>query len=172
MLQRGFALVEAPPYLGDGLLTLRKSRMVLPFHSKRWWRFPQLARYGCWLERLLVRALPAERLSLLDLEFRHEPAGSVDDTVDRMHADGSYVRSVHALYGPGTVYRDGDVELPVPAGQTLLMTAMNRAMALRVPCTLHRRPGAGAERAVIVCSFEPGAADAQPPRVYRQAAHG
>ena len=28
--------------------------------------------------------------------------------------------------------------------------------AMRVRCTLHRRPGAGPECAVIVCSFEPG----------------
>src|SRR5262249_47243085 len=30
-----------------------------------------------------------------------------------------------------------------------------RARAVHMPCTLHRRPGAGPERAVIVCSFEP-----------------
>ena len=59
-----------------------------------------------------------------------------------------------ALYGPTTVYRDGRAERSVPDGQTLLMTAQDRTKAVRVPCTLHRRPGAGPERAVIVCSFE------------------
>ena len=43
----------------------------------------------------------------------------------------------------------------MPDGHTLLMTALGRARAVRLPCTLHRRPGAGPERAVVVCSFEP-----------------
>src|SRR5262249_25537648 len=63
--------------------------------------------------------------------------------------------------------RDGDAQRPVPRGQTLLMTAMDRARALGVPCTLHRRPGPGPERAVIVCSFEPRPEQPQPPNVYR-----
>jgi hypothetical protein len=122
------------------------------------------------LEALLAEALPEEAVSLDSLEFRHEPAGSEDRTVDRLHADGSYVRSVWTLYGPPTIYRDGKVERPVPDGQTLLMTAMGRARAVRRPCTLHRRPGAGPERAVIVCSFKPRSE--QPPlvSVYREAA--
>jgi hypothetical protein len=49
------------------------------------------------------------------------------------------------------------------------MTAQNRARALRIPCTLHRRPGAGPERAVVVCSFEPRAEQAEPANVYREA---
>ena len=57
----------------------------------------------------------------------------------------------------------------VPAGQTLLMTAMDRARARGVHCTLHRRPGTGAERAVIVCSFEPRRGQDCPHHVYRQA---
>ena len=32
---------------------------------------------------------------------------------------------------------------------------MDRARAKGVRCTLHRRPGSGPERAVVVCSFEP-----------------
>jgi hypothetical protein len=95
------------------------------------------------------------------LEFRHERPGAVDKEVDKLHADGSYIRSVYTLCGLTTVYRDGDAQLSVPRGQTLLMTAMNRARALGLPCTLHRRPGAGPERAVIVCSFEPRQAEPQ-----------
>ena len=148
--------MDTPSFLDDGLFRwLKRSKTVLPFHSKRWWKYPQLARYGCWLERLLGEALPEESVSLTVLEFRHEPAGSTDQEVDRLHADGSYIRSVFTRYGPTTVYRDGDAELSVPHGQTLLMTALGRARAIHVPCTLHRRPGAGPERAVIVCSFEP-----------------
>ena len=67
-----------------------------------------------------------------------------------------------------TVYREGEVERPVPDGQTLLMTAQDRTRATRVPCTLHRRPGAGPERAVVVCSFEPRREDAALTNVYRQ----
>ena len=77
-------------------------------------------------------------------------------------------------------YREGgtdllkllDAELPVPRGQTLLLTALDRARALRLHCTLHRRPGAGPERAVIVGSFEPRLHDPQPAPVYRQVAAG
>jgi hypothetical protein len=156
MLERGFSLMDTPPFIDDGLFRwLKRSKTVLPFHSRRWWKYPQLARYGCWLERLLSEALPEESVSLTALEFRHESAGSTDQEVDRLHADGSYIRSVFTRYGPTTVYRDCDAELPVPHGQTLLMTALDRARAIHVPCTLHRRPGAGSERAVIVCSFEP-----------------
>lgn len=154
MMGRGFALVDTPPCFGDDLLLrTKKMRTVLPADDKRWWRFPPLARYACWLEALLGAALPEEAVSLTSLEVRHEPAGSVDVEVDRLHADGSYLRSVWTLYGPATIYRDNRVERPVPDGQTLLMTALDRARAVRLPCTLHRRPGAGPERAVIVCSF-------------------
>jgi hypothetical protein len=156
MLDRGFALVDTPPFLDDGLFrSLKRSKTVLPFHSRRWWKYPQLARYGCWLEGLLGRALPEESVALDTLEFRHEPAGSEDQEVDRLHADGSYIRSVFTPFGPTTVYRDGEGERSAPHRQTLLMTAFDRARAIHVPCTLHRRPGAGPERAVIVCSFEP-----------------
>ena len=156
MLERGFSLVDTPSFLDDGLFRrLKRSKTVLPFHSKRWWNYPQLARYGCWLEEFLRAALPEESVSLAALEFRHEPAGCTDQEVDRLHADGSYIRTVFTPYGPTTVYRDDASECPVPHGRTLIMTAMDRARALRVPCTLHRRPGAGPERAVIVCSFAP-----------------
>jgi hypothetical protein len=156
MLERGFTLLDTPWFFEQGLLLKLKGRKtVLPYATKRWWDFPQLARYARWLESLVGKALPEECLSLTVLEFRHEPAGSEDKTVDRLHADGSYIRSVCAMYGPTTIYRDGKTEKSVPTGQTLLMTAMERARALGVHCTLHRRPGAGPERAVIICSFEP-----------------
>jgi hypothetical protein len=156
LLGRGFTLVDTPPFSDDGLLRrLKRSKTVLPSHSKRWWKYPQLAHYGCWLEEYLRAALPEESVSLAALEFRHEPAGCTDQEVDRLHADGSYIRTVFTPYGPTTVYRDDASECPVPHGRTLIMTAMDRARALRVPCTLHRRPGAGPERTVIVCSFVP-----------------
>jgi hypothetical protein len=171
MLGRGFALVNGPSFRAEGLVQrLRRRRTVLPSDSKRWWQYPQLARYGCWLEGLLSRALPEESVVLTELEFRHEPAGTVDKEVDGWHADGSYLRSVGTLYGPGTVYLDDDAESSAPSGQVLLMTAMSRARAVGVPCTLHRRPGAGPERAVIVCSFEPHQESAQRADVYRRAA--
>ena len=122
------------------------------------------------MEGLLGAALPEEAVSLASLEFRHEPAGLEDPEVDRLHADGSYIRSVCTLYGPGTVYRDGREERPVPDGQTLLMTAMDRARAVGVPCTLHRRPGSGPERAVVVCSFEPRLEQLTRGDVYREVA--
>jgi hypothetical protein len=171
MLGRGFTLVDTPRFFDEDLfLRLKRSNTVLRFHSKRWWTFRQLARYGCWLERQLTQALPEESLCLAALEFRREPAGFVDNEVDQLHADGSYIRSVYTLYGLPTIYREGRAELPVPAGQSLLMTAMDRARARRVPCTLHRRPGAGPARAVIVGSFEPRKDDPQLAAVYRQAA--
>ena len=109
-------------------------------------------------------------MSLDSLEFRHEPAGSEDQQVDRLHADGSYLRSVCTLYGPATVYRDGNVERSVLDGYTLLMTALGRARAVGRPCTLHRRPGAGPERAVLVCSFEPRPEKPPLASLYRQVA--
>jgi hypothetical protein len=173
MRARGFTLLDTPSFCNDILFVrLKKTRLVLPPHDKRWRRFPQLARYGCWLEDLLGEALPDEAVSLASLEFRHEPAGYQDPQVDRLHADGSYLRAVYSLYGEPTLYREEGVERPVPHGQTLLMTALGRARAVHVPCTLHRRPGAGPERAVIVCSFEPPTE--QPlnvPRLYRQGCH-
>jgi hypothetical protein len=174
MAGRGFTLLGTPRFLDEGLLLrLQGGTTVLPSDCPRWWKFPQLARYGCWLERLLGKALPEESLALAALEYRHEPAGSENQEVDRLHADGSYLRSVFTPYGPATVYRDG-TERPVPRGQTLVMTAQNRARALGVACTLHRRPGAGPERAVIVCSFVPR--PEPPPRAhaYRRVAqtHG
>jgi hypothetical protein len=171
MLGRGFVLVGTPRFFDENLFRrLRQGRLMLPFDSKRWWKYPELARYACWLEGLLTQALPEEAVRLAALEFRHEPAGSVDLEVDRLHADGSYIRSVCTPYGPGTVYRDGDAQLAVPCGRTLLMTAFDRARALGVPCTLHRRPGAGPERAVIVCSFEPHPESAPRVNAYRQVA--
>jgi hypothetical protein len=171
MQGRGFALVDTPPFFDEDLLRAsRRNSMVLRSACKRWWRFPQLAQYACWLEQLLGQALPEEAVSLASLEFRCEPAGTVDGEVDRLHADGSYVRSVFTLYGPTTIYRDGTEEWSVPCGQTLLMTAQDRTRARRVRCTLHRRPGAGPARAVIVCSFEPGQEQPQPARLYRRVA--
>jgi hypothetical protein len=156
MRERGFTLVRTPWLFDHDLLRrLRRSKEVLPCHAKGWRKHPHLVRYAHWLECLLRRALPEESLCLMRQEHRHEPAGYVDREVDTLHADGSYVRSVFTLYGMSTIYRDGRAELPVPGGHTLLLTAMYRARAVGLPCTLHRRPGAGPERAVIVCSFEP-----------------
>jgi hypothetical protein len=164
MQARGFGLVTTPPVFGGGALpALKNGRMVLRVDSKAWWKLPQLALYGRWLEDLLSEAVPEEALGLVELELRQEPAGAEDKEVDRLHADGSYIRSVYTLYGPTTIYRDGKIDHAVPSGQTLLMTAMARARAMRARCTLHRRPGAGPERAVIVCSFEPGVNRAQGP---------
>jgi hypothetical protein len=171
MTGRGYALVDTPMLFDDGLLLrLRRARTTFHADDKRWSRYPRLARYACWLETLLTEALPEEAVSLTELEFRHEPAGSVDQQVDRLHADGSYLRSVVTLYGPTTIYRDEGVERRVPDGHTLLLTAIGRARAVGRPCTLHRRPGAGPQRALIVCSFEPSSE--QPPRasVYREVA--
>lgn len=154
----GHCCVEAPCLFDRGQHgQLRRHRTILSPDSPQWHRFPELARYVCWLEALLGEALPQECLGLASLEHRHERAGLVDEAVDRLHADGSYVRAVYTLYGRPTLYRDGTNERPVPDGQTLLMTAMSRARALRIPCTLHRRPGPGPARALIVCSFEPRA---------------
>jgi hypothetical protein len=156
MLDQGFALLPTPGFCDERLLRrLHKTRLTLPSGSKRWLKYAELARYGGWLQALLDAALPEEAVSLAALEFRYESAGTEDAQVDRLHADGSYLRSVNTLYGPATIYREDGVERPVPPGQTLLMTAQERARAMHVPCTLHRRPGAGPERAVIVCSFEP-----------------
>jgi hypothetical protein len=171
MLGRGFSLVSTPALLDEDLrVRLNRRRMVLPYHGKLWLKLPRLARYACWLEELLARALPEEPVSLAALELRHEPAGSVDEDVDQLHADGSYIRSVLTLYGPTTLYWDGDAEWPVPSGQTLLMTAQDRARAVGVPCTLHRRPGAGPERAVIVCSLAPRQEQPGQANVFRQVA--
>jgi hypothetical protein len=162
MLDRGFTLVTSPraPELAS-LGGCKQHRLLLPFRSKQWWKFPQLAEYARGLERLLDEALPEEALCLATLELRYEPAGAEDKSVDRLHADGSYIRSVVTIVGPTTIYRERKAEFSVPSGQTLMMTAMNRAKARRIPCTLHRRPGPGPERAVIVCSFEP--VQEQPP---------
>jgi hypothetical protein len=168
-LTRGFSLVRTPTlFNGDALRRLAKRRLVLPFHSKQWHRFPDLASYAHWLEALLGSALPEEPVELCSLEFRHEAAEAVDPEVDRLHADGSYIRSVYTVYGPSTVYRDAGREEPVPPGQTLLMTALDRAKAVGVPCTLHRRPGAGPKRALIVGSFEPPRQQSALRNVYRE----
>jgi hypothetical protein len=144
----------------------------LPFHAKQWRRFPELARYACWLEALLAAALPEESAPLAVLEYRHEQAGFADAEVDRLHADGSYVRAVCPLFGPATVFRDGDTLRPVPLYHTLFMTATDRARARGVSCTLHRRPGAGPERAVIVCSYAPRPEQSQLANNCRRAAFG
>jgi len=171
LLEQGFVVVATPWYFDDALFVRwKRRRTVLPFHCKRWWKYPELARYACWLEQLLRDALPEEEVSLAELEYRHEPAGSVDLQVDGLHIDGSYIRSVCTLHGPTTLYRDGDADLPVSQRHTLLMTAVDRTRALRIPATLHRRPGAGAERAVIVCSFEPHWDGPYLENLYRRAA--
>jgi hypothetical protein len=104
LLDRGFTLVDTPPFFDDGLFRrLKRGKTVLAFHSRRWWKYPSLARYGCWLEGLQAEALPEESVSLAALAFRHEPGGSEDQEVDRLHADGPYIRSVFTPYGPTTV---------------------------------------------------------------------
>jgi hypothetical protein len=160
---RGFALVDTPRRLDDLFLKRKRSVTLRPFHSRRFGKYPELARHGRWLEELLREALPEESLFLAALEFRYEPAGFADPQVDRRHADGSYLRSVYTHYGPSTIYRDRKSQAAVPHGQTLVMTAMDRARAVGLPCTLHRRPGPGSERAVIVCSFESRRKQPQPP---------
>src|SRR5262249_42700794 len=104
---------------------------------------------------LVSQALPEEAVAFAALELRQEPVGYVDPEVDRLHADGSYIRAAFTLYGLPTVYRFEGKEESVPVGQTLVMTAQERARAGGPPCTLHRRPGRGPERAVIVCSLAP-----------------
>jgi hypothetical protein len=163
MTEKGFSLVRAP-HVSDASRFLPTNKSVsLSLRSKVWWKYPQLAIYGSWLESLLKLALPEESVRFTALEFRKEAAGYEDETVDKLHADGSYIRSVWTVYGLSTSYRDGHTEYSVPPGQTLLMTAMDRARALGRPCTLHRRPGVGRERAVIVCTFEPRARELRPP---------
>jgi hypothetical protein len=171
LLERGFVLVRTPWFFDTRVLErLRRPRTVLPFDSDRWRKFPELACYGCWVEQFLQMALPDEPLSLVKLDVRHEPAGSVDQVVDRMHIDGSYIRSVCTLYGAPTLYRDGEVDRPVPERQTLVMTAVERTRALGIPATLHRRPSAGPERLVIVCSFEPCTEGPQPEPIFQRVA--
>jgi hypothetical protein len=156
MMERGFTLVPTPLSLETrAFLESRTSRFVKPFDGRPWRPLPALSEYARWLEELLRTALPDEPVALAALELRHERAGSSDASADRLHVDGSYIRSVYTHHGPATIYRDGKTEQCVPAGRTLLMTAMNRARSIGQPCTLHRRPGPGPERAVIVCSFEP-----------------
>jgi hypothetical protein len=171
LLGRGFTLVSAPRAFDGGLLVrLGRVRTSLRFDSDRWWKYPELARYACWLESLLAEALPEESAALAALEFRHEPAGFVDRLTERLHADGGYLRAVFAPRGPTTVYWEEDAERPVPAGQTLVMTASDRTRALGVPCTLHRRPAAEVERALVVCSFGPRPEGPRPPNVCRRVA--
>jgi hypothetical protein len=154
MRREGFALVTTPPIrLSPTLIRGRKNRVLTSLDSRCSWRFPELVNYGEWLQRLIQQTLPEERLQLGTLEFRFERGGLVDKEVDRIHADGGYIRSLHLLWGLSTFYRNGKIEQIVPKGQTLLMTAMDRARKLHVPCTLHRRPEANSERALIVCSF-------------------
>jgi hypothetical protein len=82
MAGRGFALIGTPPFFdGDLGNRLRRCRTTLPYHAKRWRQFPQLARYGWWLEELLGQAMPDEGVALSSLEFRREPAGSIDEEV-------------------------------------------------------------------------------------------
>jgi hypothetical protein len=169
MMGCGFALVNTPSFFRDGLhQRLSSPRTELDADDKRWRQFPDLARYGCWVETLLEKALPEEAVSLACLDFRHEPADLEDQEVDRLHADGYYIRSVYTLFGPTTIYRDQGVERSVLEGHTLLMTAYDRAKAVHRPCTLHRRPGAGPERALIVCSFELPSVRPTRARLYRE----
>jgi hypothetical protein len=171
MMRRGFATVTTASFFDDALVEqIKTGEILFSTQGKQWWKFPQLARFGCWLERLLRDVLPEESLGLANLEFRHEPAGSQVKDADRLHADGSYLRSVYTLFGPTTIYRDGSTELSVPCGKTLLMTAMDRARAIGMQCTLHRRPGPGPERAVIVGSFERRGAPRQTASEFRRPA--
>jgi hypothetical protein len=156
MLRPGFCLVRSPWFFNERLLQrLPRRRLLLRVQDKLRQRYPELAHYGAWLAQLLLLALPEEEARLVTLEYRYEPAGSEDEEVDRLHADGSYIRAVYNLCGSATVYRHEGVETAVPASHTLLMTAQQRTRARRISSTLHRRPGAGPERAVLVCSFEP-----------------
>lgn len=61
-------------------------------------------------------------------------------------------------------------QFPQLAWHGLLMTGMERARSVGVPCTLHRRPGPGPERTVVVCSFEPRSAQPQAEKDYREVA--
>jgi hypothetical protein len=172
MNDRGFTLVSTPRFCDESLHRRFKwGRTVLTCDSDRWGKYPQLARYASWLEGLLNLALPEEEISLDALEYRREQAGAVDPETDRLHADGSYIRTVYTLFGPSTIYRDGQEEIATPAGFTLLMTAMDRTRALDIPCTLHRRPGVGPERAAIVCSFASGKKRSSQGQIYQRVAH-
>jgi hypothetical protein len=86
-----------------------------------------------WLEALLSEALLDEAVAPAALELRYEPAGHDEPEVDRLHADGAYLRAVWTLYAPATLCRDAAVQRPVPGGHTLLMTA---------PTPRRRRAGA------------------------------
>src|SRR5262249_38088978 len=124
MLDRGLALVKSPRLFDEHLfLRLPRSKTVLPPDSKRWGKLPELAAYASWLEELLGLALPEEAVGLVALEFRHEPDGFEDRESDRLHVDGSYIRTVCTLFGRSTLYQDEDGVRPVPDGHTLIMTA-------------------------------------------------
>jgi hypothetical protein len=169
MMTRGFTLLRVP-MSPDNLHPGRINKSILlSFHTKRWWKFPQWARYACWLERLLLDALPQESARLVSLELRQETAGCVDQEVDGWHADGSYIRSVFSPHGRSTLYLDDGIAHPVPAGMILLMTAAGRTRVRRVHCTLHRRPGLDPERAVTVGSFEPRSLEFDETATYHQA---
>ncbi len=157
MMGRGFALVPTPLCPGDHLLKELKGARTAPRPgSKRWSRFPHLHRYRCWLERLLVQALPEETLRLVDLDVRHEPAGSANPLVDKLHADGLYVRSVWTLYGPTTIYRDGRAEPLRPARPNFVDDGhgprKGTRSALHAPPPSRRGTGTSRDR-VLVCEF-------------------
>lgn len=154
LLEKGFALLPTPRlHVDEALPRGKKDRILAPFFSRRSERFPELARYGRWLDSLLRQALPEECLGLDTLEYRFERAKLVIDEVDKLHADGGYIRSLYTLAGPPTVYLHARKEHIVPFGRTLVITAFGRARKVRVPCTLHRRPGSGIERTLIVGTF-------------------
>ena len=154
MLDRGFALVKTPRCVAN-CSSARLNGSVTLRSLTRDCRFPALTRYGLWAESLIRNALPEEYVCLTALELRHEAASHTDKQIDRLHADGSYIRSVFTLHGPSTIYRAGKTQRSVPFGTTIFMTAIGRARTIGVPCTLHRRPGRRMERTVIVCSFKP-----------------
>lgn len=155
MRERGFTLLDGRLFLDEQhRFRLTRGWNVLRIGSRRWQQLPKLVEYAQRLEHLLCQALAEEFVALVRVEYRHEAADSEETDVDRWHADGAYIRSVYTDFGPGTRYREGDTERTVPIGKTLIMTAIDRARAVGVPCTLHRRPGPGPERAVVICSFE------------------
>jgi hypothetical protein len=150
----GYASVSGPSVqISDVLSRGKKNRVLTPFGSRQTLRFPELAQYGLWLESLVQEALWEEGLQLHSLEYRFEREGLADETVDKIHVDGGYIRSVYSLLGQPTVFMAAKEEQVVSPGQTFVMTAFERARQVRVPCTLHRRPGGNSERALIVCTF-------------------
>lgn len=159
----GWAMVYVPGW-GKRILSCAdeyKSAFKLSVQNMAMYKRPvnrqnktDIDRFALWTDFVLHALLPNESFHLGACDLRYPT------TPHCWHQDGTYLRVILPCEGPGTIVALGDEEIKTPTDHMLILSGVERNMALKtVPATWHRSPDYSPERVILVVDFWLGASE-------------